>query len=65
MVKEWEAMLGKGKNYSALLTDLLKTFWIYSPWSTYSKNVIHMVFMIYHYNLCQENLTEDKDNSFQ
>ena len=53
MVEEWEAMLGKGKKYGALLTDISKTFWLYSPWITYSKNFIHIVLMIYHYNLCQ------------
>ena len=50
MVEEWEAMLGKGKKYGALLTGLSKTFWLYSVWSIH---FIHMVFMIYHYNLCQ------------
>ena len=53
MVEEWEAMLGKGKNYGALLTDHSKTFYFYSLWSTHTKNFIHMVFMTYHYNLCQ------------
>ena len=80
MVEEWDTMLDKGKYYGVLLTDLSKTFWLYIPWSTYSKNFVHMVFMTYHYNyvtsgnfagtvvnvatLFPENLNENKDNSF-